>query len=84
MHGDTICLPNLRLVIQARDELTPVSVAGRILESLPRSFAVGQPTLSPTSVAHKSPPSEPRREDFIPEAELRPILLHGASCIARN
>jgi hypothetical protein len=32
--GDTICLPNLRPAIQARDDLIPVSATGRILNLL--------------------------------------------------
>lgn len=35
--GNTICLPILRPAIQARDELTPVSVKGRIVNLLPHS-----------------------------------------------
>jgi len=85
------CAPGIRFVCRtsglqykARDELTPVSVTGRILES-PSSlgFAVGQPALSPTFVVHILL-AEPRWEDFIPDAELRPVLSHGASCIARK
>jgi hypothetical protein len=49
-NGTTICLPNLRPAIQARNELTPVSVTGRILNLFSSlGFAVGQPALSPTS-----------------------------------
>jgi len=49
VHGNTICLPNLRPAVQARDELTPVSVTGRIREAASLlGFTVGQPALSPT------------------------------------